>query len=67
MEELFQRLESRIQKLLQKSAYHKAVSQSFQQGKMSLAQENERLLNKQKGVAAQIENIVLRLKTQEGL
>lgn len=67
MEELFQHLELRIQKLLQKSAYHKAVNHSIQQGKLSLAQENERLLNKHKGVVTQIENMVLRLKTREGL
>ncbi|GEM_PF-5963362 len=67
MEELFLHLESRIQKLLQKSAHIKASNQSIQQGTRSLAEENERLLTKHKGVVTQIENMVMRLKTLEGV
>lgn len=67
MEELFQHLELRIQKLLQKSAHMNASSQSIQQDTRLLAEENERLLTKHKGVVTQIENMVTRLKALEGL
>lgn len=59
MEELFQHLERRIQKLLQKFEH--------EQGKQSLADEKERLLIKHKGVVTQIEEMIARLKALERL
>lgn len=66
MEELFQHLELRIQKLLQKFEYLKASNQRIQQSKRIATQEKEQLLLKQQGAVTQIENMIVRLKTLEG-
>ncbi|MCD6039308.1 MAG: hypothetical protein K0S27_708 [Gammaproteobacteria bacterium] len=61
MEELFQHLEQRIHKLVQKFEHEQS------QGKQSLADEKERLLRKHQGVVTQIENMIARLKALERL
>ena len=65
MEELLKHLESRIQKLLQKSNQLQISNRHIQQGKRSLAFENERLLTQQKSAIMKIENMVVRLKALE--
>ena len=67
MEELFKHLEFRIQKLLQKANQLKMSNRHIQQGKRSLAFENERLLTQQKSATMKIENMVVRLKALKEL
>lgn len=67
MEDLFQHLEKRIQKLLQKFEHVKMSNLHLQQGKLSLVHEKERLLIKQKHAVTQIEGMIAKLKSIEGL
>jgi uncharacterized protein (TIGR02449 family) len=67
MEELLPQLEQRIQKLLKKLERLQLSNRQIQQTQWSLAHEKERLLTKHKGVVDQIETMVTRLKTLEGL
>lgn len=53
MEQLLQRLETKIRDLIEKN----------DQGKMSLAQENEALLLKQQKAVEQIKGLITRLKS----
>jgi uncharacterized protein (TIGR02449 family) len=67
MDDLFSHLEKRIHAFLQKYTYAKQVSDTLQRSKIQLAREKEQLLIKHKSAVVQIENMVTRLKSIEGL
>lgn len=67
MDDLLQHLEKRIQAFLQKYAHTKDTNQNLQRSKIQLAREKEQLITKHKSAVIQIENMVSRLKSIEGI
>jgi uncharacterized protein (TIGR02449 family) len=67
MDDLFHQLERRIQAFLQKYVHTKDSNHNLQRSKVQLAREKEQLLIKHKSAIIQIENMVSRLKSIEGL
>jgi hypothetical protein len=65
MEELLQRLESRIRELVEQHDHLKHSNLQLHQGKSLLVREKEVLLAKQQKVILQIETLVDRLKAIE--
>jgi uncharacterized protein (TIGR02449 family) len=67
MDDLLTHLEKRIQSFLQKYVHTQDTNQNLQRSKIQLAREKEQLLTKHKSAVVQIENMVSRLKSIEGL
>jgi uncharacterized protein (TIGR02449 family) len=67
MDDLFHHLERRIQAFLQKYIHMQTTNHTLNRNKLELAREKEQLLIKHKNAVGQIENMVTRLKSIEGL
>lgn len=63
MEELLQRLETKIRDLIDKHDHLTHSNLQLNQGKVSLSREREALLLKQQKAISQIEGLVTRLKS----
>lgn len=63
MEELLQRLETKIRDLINKHDHLADSNAQLYQGKTSLSREKEALLQKQQKAITQIEGLVSRLKS----
>ena len=67
MEDLFQRLEKQIKKLIDQSDQLKQANYQLNHGKSVLTREKDRLMLKQKKAALQIQSLLSKLKTLENL
>lgn len=67
MDDLFNHLEKRLQQFLQKYVHTKKANSQLQTSKIQMAREKEQLLIKHKSAVIQIENMITRLKSIEGL
>lgn len=67
MDELFQKIEARIRFLIQEFQHLSHVNDELKQNKRHYSHEKERMLSKHQGIIAQIELMVTRLKSIEGL
>lgn len=67
MEELLQRLEKQIKKLIDERSQLALSNQELNQGTVELAQEKTVLLEKQQRAISQIEALISRLKTIESM
>lgn len=67
MEELLQRLEVQIKKLIEQCARLKTSNQHLHHGKYNLTREKEKLIDKQQKAITQIESLILKLKAIEKL
>ncbi len=65
MDELLLNLEAEIKALMQKYEQQHQATAKLKQEKSMLLREKDVLLSKQKSIATQIENMVLRLKSLE--
>lgn len=65
MEDLLLQLESRIRNLLEQQDNLKHSNKELNQGKFSLARENEKLLDRQEKAVSQIQALVTKLKAIE--
>jgi uncharacterized protein (TIGR02449 family) len=63
MEELLQRLETKIRDLIDKHDHLADSNTQLNQGKASLSREKDALLHKQQKAITQIEGLVARLKS----
>ena len=67
MDDLFNHLEKRLQLFLQNYMHTKKANSQLQSSKIQIAREKELILTKHKSAVIQIENMVTRLKSIEGL
>ena len=67
MDDLFNHLEKRLQQFLQKYMYTKKANSQLLTHRIQMAREKEQLILKHKSAVNQIENMVTRLKSIEGL
>jgi uncharacterized protein (TIGR02449 family) len=67
MDDLFNHLEKRLQQFLQKYTHIKRANSQLQTSKTQIARDKEQLLIKHKSAVIQIEGMVTRLKSIEGL
>lgn len=67
MDELIQKIEAKIRSLIQEFQHLSQVNAELRQNKRHLSFENERMLSKHQSIIAQIEHMVIRLKSIEGM
>jgi uncharacterized protein (TIGR02449 family) len=67
MEELIQKIEARIRSLIQEFQHLSHMNAELKQNKRHLSNEKDKILSKHLSIIAQIEHMVTRLKSIEGL
>lgn len=67
MDELIQKIEARIRFLVQEFQYLSQMNAELKQNKRHLSHEKDKMLSKHLSIISQIENMVTRLKSIEGL